>query len=227
MLQAQFVPIYDPLIEEMLMTFQVALIATDGIIVGSDRRIAVRSGRDWQFMAGSKFVSRQDETVICAGAGGPQAQAIAQDIVNRSDPSQRFTEWCESIRKIAESVSGNSVGDEVLVIRKDEPDAVLVNRTGQTATTCRVEDRICTGVTTTARFLTQHFWEPVSTESLKKLALLALDYAARERPSEVGEGFDLLLLKAGNATWERYSADDGSIRAIREGFQAKVRSSLH
>jgi hypothetical protein len=221
----------DPLTEDMLMTFQVALIATDGIIVGSDRRIAVKSGQsgphgDWQFMAGSKFVTTQDESVICAGAGGPQAQTIAQAIVNRGNPGQTYAAWCESLRQIAESVSGNSVGDEVIVVRKNALDAVLVNRNTKLASTSQIADRICTGVTATGRFLTQHFWESTHVDQLKKLALVVLDYAAKERPTEVGEGFDLMLLRAGTVTWERYGPDDERIRAIREGFQTSVRSWL-
>ena len=209
------------------MTFQVALVGTDGIIVGSDRRIAMmgaQSGRkpEWQFIVGSKFVFTKDESVICFGAGGPQAQNIAQAIVNHGDPSQTYTSWCESLRNIAESVPGNSVGDEVLVVRKSVPDVILVNRDGRIAGTSKISDRICTGVTATVRFLTQHFWEPAPVESLKNFALLVLDYAARERSSEVGFGFDLMVLERGIIKWERYEPDDERIRTIHERFQTGV-----
>ncbi len=210
------------------MTFQVALVGTDGVLIGSDRRAAIKSGQsarrsDWQFTAGTKFITKQDESVICAAAGGPQAQTIAQAIINRGEPMQTYPVWCESLKKIAESVPGNSTGDEVLVVRKDVPDLVLLNRDNRVGATSKIEDRICTGVTATSRFLTQHFWERVSVERLKSLALLTLDYAASERGSEVGFGFDLMVLKAGTVRWERYQENDERIRNIREGFQAGVR----
>jgi hypothetical protein len=228
-----FTPI-DPL-EDGLMTFQVCLVGNDGIILGSDRRVAVRgseSGRQtgWQFMAGSKFLATENESVICSFAGGPQAQSIALEIVRKApnrNPLGRPQDatWQSFLRDTAELVAGNSVGDEVLVVRTDECDAALVTRSGLIAGVCRIEERICTGVTATARFLTQHFWKPNSVESLKPLALLTLDYAARERPSEVGFGFDLMLLRKGSRpVWELYAADDDRIIGLRERFHATVAS---
>lgn len=211
------------------MTFQVALIATDGIILGSDRKLAIRSpepGGHVQFTEGDKIVFSRDKSVICGFAGGPQAQNIADAIVCCSDPDQSLAEWHNSLVGISEKVSGNSLRDEVLVIRKGIPDLVLVNRTQKAATAVSVTDRICTGVPATARFLTQHFWRPDPAELLKRLALLALDYAAKERPTEVGFGFDLIVVNEGPVLQDAYYPEDQRIVNLREEFKAAVRGAL-
>jgi hypothetical protein len=78
----------------------------------------------------------------------------------------------------------------------------------------------------TARFLTQHFWRPDPAELLKQLALLALNYAAEERPTEVGFGFDLIVVNEGPVLRDTYYPEDNRIVKIREEFKAAVRGAL-
>jgi hypothetical protein len=119
------------------------------------------------------------------------------------------------------------VGDEVIVVRKATPDhAILINRQDQLASACQVEERPCTGVPVTARFLTQHFWEPSSVAALRNLALLTLDYAAHERPTEIGNGFDLMTLVRGTVTWERYTPNDRRIEDVRCAFSRGVQQLI-
>jgi hypothetical protein len=116
--------------------------------------------------------------------------------------------------------------DEVLVIRSKVPDIVLVNRTGTETSVFAIRDRICTGIPATARFLIQHFWRPDPAELLKRLALLALDYAAKERSSEVGFGFDLVIV-TDKVYQEAYRSDDPLILSIREEFGYAVRKAIY
>jgi hypothetical protein len=216
--------------EELSMTFQIALVATDGIILGSDRKIHVKSVEDkrahFQFTEGDKIVFSRDNSVICGIAGGPQAQRLADKIAAEAKPDQSPANWRNSLRTLAELVKGNSQYDEVLVIRSNVPDIALVNRTGTDIGVLGINDRICTGIPATARFLIQHFWRPDPAELLKRLVLLALDYAAKERPSEVGFGFDLVIA-TDQVRQEAYYPDDPVIVSIREEFGYAVRRAIY
>jgi len=222
--------INSPYAEELRMTFQIVLIGKDGLVVASDRRVAVRSpgSGDWQFIPGTKFC--ESDTVVCAAAGGPQAQSIATAIVNHCKPAscQSEPEWIELLRMTAEGIPGNSVGDEVIVARKDVPTHVFhVARNNQVAGVQKVDTRLCTGTSVTARFLSQHLWSPTTIEQLSWLALLAVAYATEERPSEVGFGIELMTLSNTGVTRRTpWSIDDKQIVALRDSFLATVQRAI-
>jgi hypothetical protein len=216
------------------MTFQVALVGTDGLIVGSDRRKAVKSaeagpkGGDVQFIAGNKFVKREDESVICATAGSPQSLQVAHAIVDRARPHEAsILRWQDSLIEISNSTLRNYSTGEVLVIRKHVPDVVLISLGQGLSAAITIEDKICTGVPVTARFLTQHFWKPLPIATLKLLALLTLDYAAREQPSSIADGFDLVSITDAGAKWDRYAPNDERIMAIRERFDHVASDAIY
>jgi hypothetical protein len=234
MLQAAIALYQHVPLEEEPMTFQVVLEGTDGLIVGSDKRVGVRSSDartgGIQFMRGTKFKKTKDESMICFIAGGPQALQVATAIIAKANANHlgepRDAEWPGFLEEAANTVTSNSVGDEVIVIRKAIPDAYLVTRSGRDVGCAQITQRLCTGVNVTARFLTQHFWQALPVERLKPLALLALDFAAQESPSLVGFGFDVLTIRNGGTTWEEYSEDDKRIREVRDGFKTSVLSSV-
>jgi len=221
-------------LEEEPMTFQVVLEGTDGLVVGSDKRVGVRSSDartgGIQFMRGTKFKKSKDESIICFMAGGPQALQVGTAIIAKANADNLRVlldaEWSGFLEEAANTVSSNSVGDEIVVIRKAIPDAYLVTRSGRNVGCSQITQRLCTGVNVTARFLTQHFWQALPVERLKPLALLALDFAARESPSLVGFGFDVLTIRNGETTWEEYGEDDDRIQKVRDGFKTSVLSSV-
>ena len=212
------------------MTFQIVLIGKDGLVVASDRRVAVRSpgSGDWQFIPGTKFC--ESDSVVCAAAGGPQAQSIATAIINHCKPAscRSESEWVELLRTTAEGIPGNSRGDEIIVARKDVPTHVFhVSRDNQIVGVQKVDTRLCTGTSVTARFLSQHLWLPTTIEQLSRLALLAVAYATEEKPSEVGFGIELMTLSStGETRRTEWSIDDRQITAIRDSFLATVQHAI-
>lgn len=218
----------EPAIEDK-MTFQLALIGTDGLIVGSDRRIAHRSLRpqtrmaptditEWQFMTGSKFKKRDDELVICAFAGGPQAETIAREITLYGNCSLSGDSWDDDICGIARGIPGQSDRDQVIVIRRDIPEYVaLIDRNHQDTSVLRVYERVCTGANLYARFLAQHVWQKVNVSALKNLALLSLIYAAKEYPSTIGNGFEIMTLHSNcTVSWDTYEMEDTLLKTMQD-----------
>jgi hypothetical protein len=218
--------------DENPVTFQIVLKGSDGLIAGSDRLVLVKSPHThgaysyWQTEEGTKFYTRDDESVICFAAGGPQASEIAKAIVVRCEPNQTLVPWQNSLKTIAESVPGNSKGDEIIVIRKQQVDVVLLNRNGKDTACREISSALCTGIPATSRFLSQHFWTPTTVRPLRELVLVALHYAAKESPTGVGKGFDVMLLTNGEITWEKYAEDDPRIREVVKRFECQVRSAL-
>jgi hypothetical protein len=228
--------IWQPYEENLTMTFQVVLVGCDGLIVGSDRRVLVRSpatdsdGRKpaWQSLPDTKFIKSEDESLICAFAGGPQSRSIATAFVAEWDKchSLRQAEWENKLRTTAEVVKGNSRGDEIIVVRKDQPNRVLlVTRDNQDVGIQPIESTICTGTSLNARFVSASFWKSTAVNSLRRLALLTLGYAAIERPGEVGDGFDLMILEASSGTirWENFQPNDLHIACLVEEFSETAR----
>jgi len=217
------------------MTFQVALIGSDGLIVGSDRKTVYRSpnqyitrGRSLQFNSDTKFATKEDNSIVCFYAGGPQSSSIANAILTKADSSLDEHQWHYSLEEIAASVPGNSVDDEVLVVRKSNPKFVsLLTRYNQIASSCKIEDKICTGVPLTARFITEHLWERRPVAELQSLALLVLASAAVEHPSAVGRGFDLMTLRERSIVFERYEENDPQVIAICNRFKRATLDAIY
>lgn len=218
--------------DENPVTFQIVLKGSDGIVAGSDRLTLVKGQRasrfydQYQAVEGSKFFRKEDDSVICFAAGGPQAAEIPKAIVPECKPDLAPLSWQKSLVKVAEFVPGNSKLDEIIVIRRHPGDVVLVNRNLKVASCQEIQGALCTGLPAYCRFLTQCFWKPASVGQLKGLALLALHYAAGEYPGGVGKGFDVMLLIDGNVSWERYAEDDPRIRRMAKRFDSQVLRAL-
>jgi len=196
---------------ELQVTFQVAMIGTDGLLIGSDRKAATRtfSAPDSQSQPGDKFCTNDEGTVLCFFAGGPQAKTIANIITVECDPTEdNITTWHHSLRTAAEKVKARSVGDEILVIRPHMLDIVLVSKRDIEATVgSPLTEKLCTGVYAHSRFFVEHFWKLAPLSELRKLMLVTLAYAAQERPESVGDGFDIFTIKNGNYERETISSD--------------------
>ena len=217
--------------EELEMTFQIALVGSDGLVVGSDRKMVYRTqernGAPYsQPSASDKFTQSADASIVCFFAGGPQAKSIADLIVTECKPDQHLAAWHNDLRKTAEMLPADSYGAEIIVIRAQRGDIALINKTGQIVGVSPVDGARCTGVTVKCRFFVEAFWEKTHVEGLRQLALIALQNAASERSESVGFGFNLMLLKDGNARWEEFSENDGRVLAICDQFRQQVRHSI-
>jgi len=226
--------------EDLSVTFQIGLVGCDGLVVGSDRRVLYRSPSPdlvgpnpagCQSFPSTKFVKAQDESLVCACAGGPQSRSVATAVVADWPHCLGLSTaaWEDKLRITAESVQGNSVGDEIIIVRKDHPSRILVlNRNNRVAGIQPVETNICTGTATNARFLPIALWQPSTVSNLRWLALLTLGYAAKERPTEVGDGFDLMTLHSSSSTitWERFEPNDPAIVDLVREFSALGREFL-
>jgi hypothetical protein len=196
--------------EDIEMTFQVALVGSNGIVVASDRKVTYqtreRSTLPWdrQISVDRKYVCKDDDSIVCFFAGGSQSLSIANAVICRADASlKNVSDWHSELQKAADSVVAKSTGDEVMVIRPFVGDVALINRFASDATVSPIPDRRCTGVIAKCRFLTQLFWRESTVSELRRLALILLHFASTERPESVGDGYDLLVVENGKVKWEK------------------------
>lgn len=220
--------------EEYLMTFQLALIGSDGLIVASDRRMQYRSKPEgkidaglFQPVAGSKFTQSPNGDVICASAGSAIATQIAIDIAMKCDPSLHSdsTSWRYTVNLVAEETLATSSPhlEEIIVVRKDMPECVLLVSAQTCASTTVISEFICTGFSTPARFLPRHLWKRSSVASLKSLAILTLGYAEKENPSGIGDGFEIMILHADSTiSRSEYRPRDERIAKLMEEFSDTI-----
>ena len=212
------------------MTFQVALIGSDGLVVGSDRKITNRATRTGdaipyaQFEERTKFFKSTDESVICTFIGSAEAQNIAREIVERGDPTLSENSWQDYLHLLAQSSSPRTP-DELIVVRKAHITGVVRMVLGSGA--FRIESHYCGGEIVPACFLTEHFWTKKPVNVMRKLALLTLDFGAREAPSGVGGGFDLLILtESSGVKWENYEPNHDRVLMLRKAFDQAINSVL-
>jgi hypothetical protein len=218
--------------EETPMTFQVVMHGTNGVIVGSDRRRGIKTAEseygELQYEPACKFVTSDDESIICATSGGPRASSIAREIAIKANPKEPSgLRWVNSLSEIADSIPYDFVRGEVIVVRRHIHDVMLISYGQSTANLTEINQSICTGIAAPSRFLVEHFWRLAPVEELQSLVLLALDYAAREKPGEVGFGFDIKTIKSEGISSETYAPDDERITAIRTPFESAVRSVIY
>jgi hypothetical protein len=220
--------------EEPPMTFQVALTGSDGVIVGSDRKRGVKTAEsgygEYQYQPAGKFVKSDDESVICASAGSPRSSSIALAIATQANSRQEPSGlgWINSLTEIADATAPDYMRGEVIVVRKHVRDMILVAYgQGRNTTSTKIEPHICTGIAAPARFLIEHFWEHAPVDALQSLVLLALDYAAHERPGDVGYGFDVMTVKEDAMSLTTYTPDDERIVCIRESFNRAALSVIY
>jgi|SRR5208337_2762250 len=216
--------------EELEMTFQVALIGLDGTILGSDRKMTNRSPRASdavpfdQTEETKKFFQSPDDAIIACFAGSLSAQQLAREIVLHGDPLVPGVAWESWVHATAINIQSRG-SDEVLIARKAFPTEILKAVSGVGAS--RVHTRVCTGAIVPASFLTQHFAQNRSVESLAKLALLTLSFASMEAPSGVSGSFDLAILTASGVQWESFGEGDARVKEIHERFQVAALASIY
>jgi hypothetical protein len=217
--------------QEQAVTFQVALVGCDGVVIGSDRLgkyVPVVAGISQlpQLVLQPKYCVSDDESMACFAAGGNAAINLARQIRADCDPTLKLKDatesgWEEAIRRLAAVPtswpSSSQIADEILVTRKDVCDAfwIVLRRPGTPSTVLKMQHQcFCTGTSTVAQFLPRHLYTPKrSVPELKKLALLTLTFAAKEEPSSVSAPFDIMTLDRSGYNWSVHDP-------INEKFQS-------
>lgn len=197
------------------MTFQVVLIGSDGLLVGSDRRQTYYTRGEAGIGSGStqmntlnKFIANDSGTLICATAGGPTAELTGRIIATECNPAAHLSEvdWKNCLGSVVANANlARKTTDEITIVRTDIWDRALVvvcsQSSPQPTITC-IRDWLCLGLSVPARFLPWHFWRRAPISKLKNLALAALFYAEQEHPSLIGGGYDIMMLdKKKRITW--------------------------
>jgi hypothetical protein len=205
------------------MTFQVVLIGSDGLLIGSDRKLIPRAPsipEDPPFLQPDeqrKFICSADESVICAYSGDIQAQRLARSIVAAPDLTMSDLNWLSHLDTLARNASAPGYYQKLIVVRKGNRDHAIVVSFNYHA--MRIDTRQCVGVQSSACFLTNRYYNKnLSVKELRRLALLTLEYGAKDFPTTVGEGYDLAFITEDGVEWENYAPDDERIVAIRESF---------
>ena len=221
---------------EELVTFQIVLIGSDGLVVGSDRmqsyvtpdqqrirsRLAVQRSEAFKFVPENE---RDNSQIVCAFAGGPYAKDMALQILSKCTPTCSDTDWDLGLRSAADNVPHyrGQRYDEATVVRPDVLDAswVVTKLDNQPASVRKVTDHSCTGDICAARFLPLLLWRRSPVSELKALALLTLAYFAAEvNPASFRGGFDLLTLAKGKRPkWERYEPENASLKTLQKNVR--------
>jgi hypothetical protein len=216
--------------EVLLVTFQIVFVGSDGILVGSDRKTyaqppGIRGARQFiQFEQQSKIT--RNERVLCACSGNQEASRIAREIVDTLDPDLSEIQWKRELDRVSRiQMEGYA---QIVVVRKGWLDHAIWVVAGPQGHTSQIKDKRCIGANTSACFLTENFWpgrQPI--QQLIPLALVVLDYARTEFPTEVGGGFELFRVTSdGIAEPEIYVEGDKRIARIRNSFERRVKSTL-
>jgi hypothetical protein len=113
------------------MTFQIAMVGKDGLVVASDRAVAMlawseREGKTQrQLQESCKFTESKHGNVLCASAGGNAAVEVARAIASKCNPIDYPAEsdWVESLAAIVGPFREENKGspDQVIVVRTDMP----------------------------------------------------------------------------------------------------------
>lgn len=216
-------------LKEQAVTFQIAMVGCDGIVIGSDRKAVYAPGPGAplfpQVTSQEKYFASESGSIVCFASGSAIAIDLARQISVDYDPALRLRGESESAWKKAISgvvagspnlPPGHQLDEEILVARKDVADAFwfVLRRPFPPLTILKIQGHLCTGAKTVARFLPRHLWSPELTIlQLKRLAVLTLSYAAQEEPSFVGEPFDVMTIdRAGNVEWSVHDRSDGDFQ---------------
>src|SRR5579862_9173626 len=190
--------------EENSVTFQIAMIGCDGLVVGSDRlgraipspsdpAMARRVEREPlpRFTQMKKFYVNADESVVCFAAGTQVALDAASAISESVKAGGIGTQWDSTIRGAILPLAVNSFGrggkEEVIVVRRNTASLFwwVVLEHGKLRI-IEMDGCWCTGTSSVAEFLPRHLWDKrQSTSTLRALAILTLAHAAEEEPSFV------------------------------------------
>ena len=221
------------------MTFHIAMVGCDGLVVGSDRRgYYVPIAMDGTPQLGQpvfqpKYFISANKSVICFAAGGPTAIGLGRRLSIDCDGLTKDSTESDSydaIYQTAISAPGSSspgaLPDEVLVVQANMPGGfwMVLRRPGiAPQPTVLKQQCLCIGDKTVAMFLPRHLWTMKrGVSELGKLALLTLSYAAHEMPSSIGPPFDLMTLDgSGNITWSEHQPVRTDFQAGLEGLFAE------
>jgi hypothetical protein len=221
------------------MTFQVALVGTDGVLIASDRRSVYFSNESDDDPCASsqpsevcKIVASGSEDVVCAFAGSPYSSSIAKAIVDSAEFLNARTDGAREvvIKSILRQMGkGPHQRDEIIIARKTDLGRIVVlSRKGfsePTFTECTTQ--ICMGNNMIpARFIPRHFWRKRPIAELEPLALLTLSCAAWEEKSMIGGGFDFLFITADGFRPCHYDEDDPRIEQARKSFEKAAQPTI-
>jgi hypothetical protein len=217
------------------MTFQVVLLGSDGVLVGSDKLITSytpslpEKPSPRQSQCGDKFFESPDGgLVVTSWAGGNYARTFAREVALETEHHALGPlYWEDYLDKKAKNSSCGG-GNQALVIRRQPIISVMWVIIGQLGGASPVTDKICIGFPSSASFLTKHFWNRRPVDSLIPLALLVLDYAAEENPAAVGGGYDLMVLRGDlRAEWKLDCArNQERVSALRRAFENSVKAAI-
>jgi hypothetical protein len=199
---------------ENSVTFQIALVGCDGIVVGSDQRSAISLTVNGltctQTVNQRKFWISDDGSIACFASGQALVVNLAQDIASKCNP-EGLTElqWINAVREIAaDATITYPTPDSILILRRDTinafwslqrravgtPDEIAAGHGHINTRVDKMNQHFCIGAAM-AQFLPCHLWEPTMTiAQLKTLALLTLSYAAEESSSSIGAPFDIVTI---------------------------------
>ena len=218
--------------EELQMTFQVAMVGRDGLVLGSDRKMriipTIQTGERGyaRYAAQSKLRVNAAKTAIVACAGADRAWLIGEQVVAKFNPDLNSTAWVDYLKEECESREDKPSRDQILVVRCDTPDKFWWLSIGRELK--EFEDKTSSGLPLAAEFFLQQFYKTnMELSSLENLALLTLDCAALEAPDSVGCGYDLMTLRNGKPHFQTYKPDCAEVLSIRARFQAAINDILY
>jgi len=216
------------------MTFQVALIGNEGIVLGSDR-IHIFVGlqklphlQPRQRSTECKILVSDDERVLCCFAGGPGSVSIAREIRKSCNPvGLSESAWRDRIEGATKQIEGTGENflDEVIVMRLDNQTGVMVVKQGHNPIQFNpINDHYFAGDYSDARFLASHLMGPNLTLSeMQNLALTTLAYAHKNNPTGVGGGFDIFSVTPQTTIQSAFFTEDDAARA-ESNFRDRARN---
>ena len=216
------------------VTFQVALVGTNGIVFASDRsspnisppstddqNIAIEPGED------RKFVFSEKRTLMCSFAGAAYSRSMAMRIAATEDTSD------EALFKFGRESGINHQGnrDEFLILDRRKLDSILlVLRQGNDVPKSAERTLwVCAGNNSIpARFIPWHFHQKRPVADLENLALVTLLYAHEESPFGIGRGFDIVFLtKNGFSEPVTYELTNEEIGRRKRAFENCAVNALY
>jgi len=217
------------------MTFQIGMVCADGIVIASDsltRYYTPGTSHDspgaTQETRGSKFVFSPSRKIVCCYAGSPSSEPIASAIAHASENINFASpvDWSMGLRVAAnvQRSTSQTIMDEVIVCRIDTEDQFwIVARPPDTATSViSRRDAFCIGINSNARFLVKRLYhKDLSIQQAKNLCLLTLAFASQDDSSNIGEPFEIVVLRKGNIECKSYSASHISAMQIEFATQIK------
>lgn len=226
------------LLEDLDMTFQIALVGNDGVVVASDRLFVERGlaghlatlRHSFQRQTATKIHESHDKKVVCAYAGGPYAETIARRIVTGCNPAQLSdVEWRNRLELAIKEVNdyADNTVDEILVCRTDQLSVLKITRQrNEDPGFMAITEFACSGVDSHARVLPKISWGvDMDLAQLSHLAAVTIAHAHEEFPSLVGGGADILTIdKMGHIEKKQFTQEE--IDRTRIDFSRKIREVI-